>query len=280
MNGTAEPDQMLPPEAVVNLDLYPIEDPIGRRYRDLVARLREELNAQQYVVLPQFMTPAAIEISVAQAKQARPLANDNNNRRNCYLTRTTDSTLPEDHPQNLLYDTSNRLIAYDLLPSDCPLKTFYHWAPARRFVSEIVGEDELYDNEDPYQPVNAVCYEDGDRSSWHFDSVNAFTMTLMLQAPDSGGDFEIVPNTRSETDQNIDLVRSILQGDESRAIRVGREPGALCIFRGCNSLHRVTEVKGERMRIMGVFVYETEPGVVGDPEVNANIFGPRVVVAK
>jgi hypothetical protein len=56
---------------------------------------------------------------------------------------------------------------------------------------------------------------------------------------------------------------------------VGREPGALCIFKGCNSLHRVTPVSGNSLRIMGVFVYEFAPGVTGDPEVNATIYGPR-----
>ncbi len=42
--------------------------------------------------------------------------------------------------------------------------------------------------------------------------------------------------------------------------------------------HRVSPVEGDTLRIMGVFVYESVQGVVGDPEVNATIYGPRVVV--
>ena len=34
--------------------------------------------------------------------------------------------------------------------------------------------------------------------------------------------------------------------------------------------------KIDTLRIMGVFVYEFSPGVVGDPEVNATIYGDRV----
>jgi hypothetical protein len=60
---------------------------------------------------------------------------------------------------------------------------------------------------------------------------------------------------------------------------VAREPGSLCIFRGCNSLHRVSPVSGGTLRIMGVLVYETEPGVVGYPEVNETVYGPRVAMA-
>ena len=59
-------------------------------------------------------------------------------------------------------------------------------------------------------------------------------------------------------------------------VEVPREPGALVIFRGCTSVHRVTEVEGETDRLMAVMVYENELGVTGDPEVNRTVYGPRV----
>jgi len=194
-------------------------------------------------------------------------------RRNCYLQRDLDPALPEDHPRNLLFDTSSRMIAYDLIPAGSPLKTLYHWAATRRLVADIVGAEALYDNVDPYQPANMLCFEDGDRASWHFDSGNAFTVTLMLQAPEAGGAFEMVPNARSDRDPNHDYLRTVLQGERPQNIvEVAREPGSLCIFRGCNSLHRVSPVAGGVLRVMGVLVYETEPGVVGDPEVNETVY--------
>ena len=36
--------------------------------------------------------------------------------------------------------------------------------------------------------------------------------------------------------------------------------------------------EGDRLRIMGVFVYEDEPGVIGDPEVNETIYGRRTAL--
>jgi hypothetical protein len=270
----------LRPEDVVDLAAYPIADPDDPARAALVERLRAELERDQVCVLPGFMRRGARERAVAEATAARPLAHHIRDRRNCYLQRSLDPALPEDHPRNLLFDTSSRMIAYDLFPSDSPLKTLYHWAATRQVVADIVGAEALYDNADPYQPANMLCFQDGDSSSWHFDSGNAFTVTVMLQAPEAGGAFELVPNARSESDPNHDYLRAVLLGERPQDIvEVAREAGSLCIFRGCNSLHRVSPVRGDTLRIMGVLVYETEPGVVGDPEVNETVYGPRVALA-
>ncbi len=264
------------PEDIVNLENYPIIDSNNPTRARLIETLKADLTAHQYCSLPGFIRPAALERAVIEAKDARPRAHDNNARRNCYLHRQGDPDLAPDHPRNLLFDSSTRMIAYDLLPDGSPLKALYHWDCTRLMVSDIVGADELFDSADPYQPVNVLCAEHGDQSAWHFDSSNAFTMTLMLQAPEAGGEFEIVPAARSDTDENYDYVRKVLTGEHrDDTVTVTREPGSLCIFCGCNSLHRVTPVKGSTMRIMAVFVYEAEPGVIGDPKVNANIYGAR-----
>lgn len=262
------------PEDVVNLDLYPITDRDNPDRAALIARLRRQLDENQYVSLPDFIRPEARERAVADAMAALPQAHHNCSNRNCYLQRTGDPALPDDHPRNIMLEASTRMLAYDRFPDDCPVKTLYHWAPVREMVAEIVGSETLYDNEDRCQPVNLVCYQTGDRSAWHFDSVNAFTMTLMLQASETGGDFEMVPHTRTDDDQNYDYVRRVLTGQcPEDTVAVARAAGALCIFRGCNSLHRVSPVEGPSMRIMGVFVYELEPGIIGDPEVNTTVYG-------
>jgi hypothetical protein len=99
----------------------------------------------------------------------------------------------------------------------------------------------------------------------------------MIQPADQGGGFEMSPHTRTDEDQNYDYVGQVLSGQrDDTVLSIGREPGALCIFKGCNSLHRVTPVHGDTLRIMGVFVYEFSPGLMGDAEVNATIYGPRV----
>ncbi|QIE45043.1 2OG-Fe(II) oxygenase [Pseudohalocynthiibacter aestuariivivens] len=268
------------PEDVVNLDAYPILDRSDPARTALVERLRQELEENQFVSLPDFILPAAREQAVADAMEARGRAHHNNSNRNCYLHRTGDPSLPDDHPRNIMLSASTKMIAYDRFSDQSPVKLLYHWEPVRQMVAEIVGVEKLYDNEDPCQPVNLLCYETGDRSAWHFDSVNAFTMTLMLQAAEVGGEFEMVPNTRTDDDQNYDYVGRVVTGQcPEDAVAVAREAGALCIFRGCNSLHRVSPVVGDTTRVMGVFVYENEPGIVGDPEVNATVYGEREAVA-
>ena len=47
--------------------------------------------------------------------------------------------------------------------------------------------------------------------------------------------------TRSEASENYDHVRDVLTGRrDDTVLGVGRDPGELCIFKGCHSLHRVS----------------------------------------
>ncbi len=264
-------------DEIINTQVYPIIDGENTPRAVLIERCRRELEDNLYCVLPDFVTRQALAAMAEEAINLQPYANHNNSLRNCYLHRQQDPELPADHARNLQDRSSVRMIAYDQLAEDSVLKSFYHSESVRQLVKEIVNEGDLFDNEDPYQPANYVCYQSGDESSWHFDADNSFTMTLMIQPSKVGGEFQMSPDTRTDTDQNYAHVGAVLQGErDDTIISVGREPGALCIFKGCNSLHRVTPVEGDTLRIMGVFVYEFSPGVVGDPEVNATIYGDRV----
>ena len=263
-------------DEVVNLAGYPIADGANPARAALIDRCRADLAANQFCALPGFVTPTALSAMAAEAGELLPNAYHNNATRNCYLHRQGDPTFPPDHARNLMDRSSVRMIAYDQVATESPLKTFYHSPIVRDLVADIIGEGELYDNEDPHQPANYVCYRHGDESSWHFDSGNSFTMTLMIQAADAGGEFQMSPNTRTDSHENYDHVATVLRGGEDdQVVSIARDVGELCLFRGCNSLHRVAPVAGATVRIMGVFVYEFTPGVIGDPEVNATIYGPR-----
>ncbi len=264
---------------IVNLALYPVDDVDNPARTAFIHQAKKSLEQNLYCTLPDLILPAALEAMIVEATSLEANANHNNSLRNCYLHQQADSDLPASHPRNLQDRSSTRMVAYDQIPETSPLKTFYHSDAIRKMVAEIIGVDALFNNEDPYQPANYVCYQHGDESSWHFDGDNAFTMTLMIQAAEIGGNFELSPNTRTDEDENYDEVARVLKGDGEHVVSVGRSPGALCIFKGCNSLHRVSKVEGDRLRIMGVFVYESAPGVLGDPKVNATIYGPRTLSA-
>ena len=261
----------LPP---IDFERYGLNDPDTAACSGLIASCREQLDRDQYCSLPGFLRADAVTQLVAEILPLLARANRAESRRNCYLQRRGDDRYAGDHPRNIMNPASYHMIAADLIDPASALKRLYYWAPFRELVAEIVGAPALYPNEDPLQPVNVICYGDGDQSAWHYDSTNAFTMTLMLQSAERGGRFELAPHTRrGPGDEDVDYMREVLDGGRERVQVVSREPGELTLFRGCNSLHRVSTVGGDRLRMMAVFVYEDEPGIRGDPEVNRTVYG-------
>ena len=260
-------------EQTIDLSRYPLDRPDSEEYGALVEDKRKQLNSDQYCTMPGFLLDAQRRKIVAAVESRQQHTHRADSQRNVYLERSGSDSLPGDHPQNIFSRGCYNMMGAHLLDADSPLKDLYYWPSMQQFVADIVGEPRLYPSDDPYQPVNVLCQGKGDRSAWHFDSHNAFTMTLMLQAPESGGHFEMAPNTRSDTNPNYAGVAKLLLGDTSNTVRVAREEGELVIFRGCNSAHRVTPTEGSRLRLMCVMVYETEPGVIGDPVVNETVYG-------
>lgn len=261
-------------EDIVDLQAWPVSEVDRPEYSALVDRLARELAQQQYCVLDAFMRPEAIAQAVQHVNQVVEAGYRNESHRNCYLRRQRNPNEADDHPDNIFFDASYTMLAANLFSDVFVLKKLYYWQPMIDFVARITQSPALYPGADAYQPVNVLCSGAGDQSAWHFDSWNAFTMTLMLQSAERGGHFELVPGMRTKEDSNFAGVSKVLKGDQTSNVRVPRDPGALVIFRGSTALHRVSPVLGKTSRLMGVFVYEDRPGVVGDPEVNATVYGP------
>ncbi|MDA0219922.1 MAG: hypothetical protein O3B22_10125 [Proteobacteria bacterium] len=266
---------------LVRLDLYPLDKPGDPRLEAVIAKARADIDRDQVCVLENFITEAARKAMVDEAMATLPLAHTNRSHRTCFLNQKPNPDRPADHPMNMFFDARYRMMAYDLFDPAGPLPRFYGWKPVREMIAAILGLPELHLNDDPYQPANIICYGDGDRSTWHFDRGNEFTTTLMLQEPEGGGVFEIAPEIWPDDEHDpADLRRVLLEQGGDLVRRVDRVPASLVIFRGDRSVHRVTEVKGERLRLMAVMVYEDRPGVIGRPEVNATVYGPRVAAAQ
>ena len=49
--------------------------------------------------------------------------------------------------------------------------------------------------------------------------------------------------------------------------------GTLNVFKGRNTLHRVSTVRGSRKRLIAVFSYYDRPGVMFSPEERVGFFG-------
>jgi hypothetical protein len=265
----------MPFNDIIDLEKYPLDQQGTAAYTRLVQRLSDELKQNQICTLPDFMLDSCRYQELESVRKALPDANPARSYRNVYLERMRTDGLDDDHPRNILSEASYRMIGAHILSPDSALKKLYYWPCFQRFVADITGQGTLYPSDDPYQPVNVLCHEPGDQSAWHFDSSNAFTMTLMLQAPENGGAFELVPDIRSADDPNLTELSEVLRGDRTKVKTFERDEGSLVIFRGCHSAHRVTKIEGTRPRFMCVMVYEDKPGVMGDPVVNETVYGVK-----
>ena len=66
----------------------------------------------------------------------------------------------------------------------------------------------------------------------------------------------------------------IVEGHNNKLVnRLKFEPGTLSIFQGNECLHKVTECKGDRNRLVAVLCYGTRPGMKNSKEVQKMFWG-------
>ncbi len=264
------------PRALVDLERYPIDVMSDSRTQAVIAKAQHDLATQDVCLLSGFITPEGVKRLAAESDAASQQGHRRAANQTCYISQTDDPRWPEGHPRRRLLPGGYVITAYDLITEDTALRALYRWAPLRALVGTILGKEELYLHECPYQACNILAQDDGDTNSWHFDTENEFTVTLLMQSGLKGGSFEIYPNLRSPDDENYDGVKRVLDGDDSGILRFDIEPGTLVIFRGLYSLHRATPVEGPRRRLIAVMLFEDHPGVTGTDPINATLYGPRV----
>ena len=222
--------------------------------------------------LPGFFRPAK---ALAAAQTLSPLfATDafrQQRHHNIYFNPSID--LPPDHPALQMFETRNLTLCADQLAATA-IPDIYAWLPLRAFLARIMGKERLYKMDDPLACVNVMSYGAGDRLSWHFDR-SEFTTTLLLQAPESGGEFEYRTDLRTESDPNYDGVARLLGGQDPEVRRIALSAGTLNIFRGANTPHRVTPIAGDTTRIIAVFSYFDRPGKTLTPEEQTGFYGRR-----
>jgi hypothetical protein len=243
---------------VIDLDRYPIDRLDSPAGQDLVARCRRELAAAGASVLDGFIRPAAVAAVVDWAMTAMPKAYRTDTVHNVYFT-DDEPGLPAGDPRRIRVRSAKGALAYDQIPPGSPLRVAYESAGLTAFVGAALGRDVLYRHADKLGALNVMYYSRGDEHGWHFDGAD-FVVTLMLQAPLAGGQFEYVPMLRSADDENQDGVRRLLQGDRSGLRAMSGAAGTLALFRGHLSPHHVTTVTGARPRINAVLSYATAPG--------------------
>lgn len=239
---------------IVDWQRYPLDD------RQLRGTCRAALARDGVLVMPGFLTPAALGAIGREGEQRRHLAYFCAQEHNVYLT-PPDPAFAHDHVRNLTVVSSKGCITDDQIPLDSPLRTLYDAPVFRDFLCAVLEEAALHAYADPLSSINLHYASTGQELGWHFDN-SSFAITLLIQRPEQGGVFEYVSAVRDADagDMGFERVRKVLEG-ESRPRALAMEAGALVLFRGRNALHRVTPVAGGRTRMLAVLAYNAEPGV-------------------
>ena len=261
------------PEALVDLDRYPLADLEAPAGRALIESCRIEFEAKGVLVLADFLRPAAVAVARAELADRLGEAYYCEKTHNPYLSED-DPAYPPDHARNRPQVTDVGCLADDLIASDSVLRRLYLWDGLQVFIAAVIGVPRLYPYADPLGSLNVNVFQPGQQHGWHFDNAD-YAFTLMLQPAQAGGVYEYVPWIRRPEAENYAAVQRVLDGarDEVRELAMG--VGALVLFRGRYSLHRVTPVEGRRPRLVAVLSYDTEPGVMLS-EHNRRIFYGRV----
>ena len=256
---------------LIDMDRYPLSQPNSAAWQALVDQCRADLAADGMFNLPGFLRPQALAQAVRElTPKLAAEAFTHARRHNIYFRKEVPGLAP-DHPALAEVETTSHTLCGDQM-RDCVVTRLYETPEFARFLAATMDKPALYTMQDPLARVNTMAYRAGEALNWHFDR-SEFTTTLLLQAPDDGGDFEYRTDLRSAGDPNYDGVALLLKGLDPKARKIRLHPGTLNVFRGKNTPHRVTPVKGTTDRIISVFSFYERPAVMFTPEEQLGFYG-------
>lgn len=238
---------------VVNLDKYPIHDLDSERGRAFVQACRDELAENGACNLPDFIRPAAVAAMVALAKELREEAWTSSRPHTVYFE-PVDESVPAAHPRAHQVRSVKHGIAFDYIPEDSPMSRLYASDDLTQFIAAVLQKPVLYRSADSLDALQVTAMNDSDELGWHFDR-SEFSITVMYQQPEDGGEFYYHPALRTDDDPNYEGVQRVLEGDTTGQKLLPSAPGTLAFFHGHNALHHVTPVKGSTPRINSVLTY-------------------------
>ncbi|WP_182057421.1 2OG-Fe(II) oxygenase [Pantoea sp. ME81] len=252
--------------ALIRFDLHPLADADWRR------ECREQLNQHGALVLRQFLQPDALQSIIAEGNAQRHLAYHTLSKHNVYLMKK-DETYDADHPRNRDVISTKGCITDDVIAAESPLRQLYNDELFKSFLCDVLGETALYPYADPLSSINLHYAPDGQELGWHFDN-SSFAITLLVQKPRAGGIFQYVKDLRDADagEMNFEGVAAVL--DQRQPVdALAIEAGDLVLFRGRNSMHRVTPTEGDITRMLAVLAYNTQPGIALSETARMTFYG-------
>ena len=258
-------------EDIVDLERYPIDRLEHPATQKLLAHCRAELNDIGCVVIRNFVKPSSLQRMSAEAKRLLPETFWSQGSHNPYFTPDDDS-LPAGHPKRFFERRESGYINSDVLEAMSDLREIYEDPQMLRFVGECLNIWPLYCWADPLGRNPYSVMDSGHYFPWHFDG-NEFTVSILVQESESGGCFEFAPDVRNPDNECFDDVKEVLAGGRDKIHQLQLRPGDLQLFKGRFSMHRVTRIEGDTMRIIALPTYSTDPHTVNRPKHSEHLYG-------
>lgn len=264
-------------ENLIDLERYPLDRLDSDAGCALVATCISDLDRTGMFTLKGFLRGEIIGEMLPQLRQGFAHESFTHAREhNIYFSDEIDD-IAADHPALKRVETINHTLCGDQLPES--LRQVYEWPALADFLARVMEKPQLYPMADPLADANVMCYYRGEGLNWHFDR-SEFTTTLLLQAPEQGGEFQYRQGLRSEENPNYEGVARLLRDQDPEVARLSLGAGDLNVFKGKNTAHRVTPAEGKRERIVAVFTYYETPGRMFSDEENLGFYGRTASQAK
>lgn len=267
----------------IDSESYPLDHPGSAAYSSLVEQTCAEFMTAGCAVLKGFVGP-----SVAEAMAAELDGLETFSRRSSQSAwgDPPGDHLDANHIHRRLWSQDINVLAADQLEAT-QLRALYESDALASFLADVLRLPQLFRFADRFQALNVVEIADGGEHAWHYD-LSDFVITLLLQRPDEGGEFEFAPFIRGEVlpgvvggrdgrvwDERYDDVTELFAGRWSDTRVLDLAPGDLVLFNGLRSMHRVRKVRGPKNRMVAVFSFDTKPGFTSTDAINARLYGPR-----
>ncbi len=259
---------------ILDLDRYPLDKPGSVAWLDMVAACKAEMARDGMCNLHGLMRPEAITKAMAEVAPIMERLSFLHKRTHNIYFRKEVPGLAADHPALKLVDTINHTVCGDQLEATV-VDWIYNWPPLAVFLVAVMDKTSLFTMTDPLARLNIMKYGHGEALNWHFDR-SEFTTTMLLQEPSGGGEFLYRKDLRTEADPNFDGVAQVLTGHDAQVKGHFLKAGTLNIFKGKNTLHKVTTCTGAQARYVAVFSYYDRPGVRFSREEQIGFYGRAV----
>ena len=176
------------PEKIVNLYKHPIED------LNYTKNCKAKLDLNGALVMENFLTDESLDYLHYESRELRNLAYFCHQDHNTYLLEP-DPNLPDEHIRILAQTSDKGCVTHDQIPENSPLRTLYEWPGFRSFLEAVLGNS-IFSYADTLSSININYFERGQQLGWHYDNAS-FAVTLMVQAPEQGGEFQYLEQVRN-----------------------------------------------------------------------------------